>query len=324
VSTHHNGFFQAIFSEPENAVGLLRALVDPAVAAALDWSSLRVEAGSYVSQALRERRSDLLFSVRRLGGARDDRIYLYVLVEHQSAPDAMMPVRFLEYMMGIWADFAKEHGPVLLPLIVPIVVYHGDRPWTARRLTDCLAMTPEQSVPLRAQIPDFELIVDDLSHLDDAKLRRRALTVRAKVALAALRDGRRAADDVLAAWFVEIAQLLVDPTGLRAFELLVRYLASVRDDWDVVERRWAKELGPAAEAVMMTTAERWMKEGEARGRAEGKAEGRAESIFAVLRARRLDVAADVRSRVLACRDVAILDRWLEAAVTAASADDIFV
>jgi predicted transposase YdaD len=79
---------------------------------------------------------------------------------------------------------------------------------------------------------------------------------------------------------------------------------------------------------MMTMAERWKQEGEAKGRAEGKAEGRAqgraESIFAVLAARGIDVSTDERAHVLACQDMATLDRWLARAVTAAATSGLFL
>ena len=62
-------------------------------------------------------------------------------------------------------------------------------------------------------------------------------------------------------------------------------------------------------------------EGEAKGKAEGEAKGKAEAILRVLGARRLPVADAQRARVLACTDLALLDRWLDRAVTAASADE---
>jgi hypothetical protein len=49
-----------------------------------------------------------------------------------------------------------------------------------------------------------------------------------------------------------------------------------------------------------------------------KAEGKAEAILAVLAARGLAVTTDQRSRLLACSDVAKLDRLAGQAVTAAS------
>ncbi len=62
--------------------------------------------------------------------------------------------------------------------------------------------------------------------------------------------------------------------------------------------------------------------GRAEGRAEGEARGKAEAVVAVLRARGLEVSAEAEARLLACRDLALLDRWLRQAATAASADEL--
>ena len=65
-------------------------------------------------------------------------------------------------------------------------------------------------------------------------------------------------------------------------------------------------------------------EGEAKGKAEGeakgKAEGEARAILAVLEARGLKVPARVREVVQSCTDLAQLDAWVRAAVTAPSAE----
>jgi hypothetical protein len=60
----------------------------------------------------------------------------------------------------------------------------------------------------------------------------------------------------------------------------------------------------------------------AQGRAEGEAAGRAHALLAVLVARGLDVPEDVRARITACSDLALLDAWLARAVKASSAADV--
>ncbi len=62
-------------------------------------------------------------------------------------------------------------------------------------------------------------------------------------------------------------------------------------------------------------------EGRAEGIAEGKAEGEAVAVLRVLAARGFQITDTQRERVLGCRDLAVLDRWLDRAVTAASVDD---
>jgi hypothetical protein len=62
-------------------------------------------------------------------------------------------------------------------------------------------------------------------------------------------------------------------------------------------------------------------EGKAEGKAEGRAEKKAEKVLRVLATRGFSVTDAQRDRVLTCRDLATLDRWLERAVTAASVED---
>jgi hypothetical protein len=65
------------------------------------------------------------------------------------------------------------------------------------------------------------------------------------------------------------------------------------------------------------------KEGKAEGKKEGKAEGKKEALSTVLRTRRLELTREQRARVDACRDHAKLDRWLERALLASDAAEIF-
>jgi len=57
--------------------------------------------------------------------------------------------------------------------------------------------------------------------------------------------------------------------------------------------------------------------------ARGKAEGKAEDVLRVLAARNVAVTDEQRDRILACRDLEQLERWLVRAVTATSATDVF-
>jgi hypothetical protein len=64
-------------------------------------------------------------------------------------------------------------------------------------------------------------------------------------------------------------------------------------------------------------------EGEARGEARGKAEGKAEAILAVLRAHGIALSQGERERILACEDTKKLDAWIERAVAATRAAELF-
>ena len=60
----------------------------------------------------------------------------------------------------------------------------------------------------------------------------------------------------------------------------------------------------------------------AEGRVEGRVEGLKESLLRILEARGLPVADAQRERIVACRDAAVLDRWIAGALTAGSVDDV--
>jgi hypothetical protein len=70
---------------------------------------------------------------------------------------------------------------------------------------------------------------------------------------------------------------------------------------------------------------KWFAEGEAEGRLEGKVEGKLEgkieSVLRVLIGRGLALNQAQKDRILACRDLAMLDRWLQQALTATSTDE---
>jgi Arc/MetJ-type ribon-helix-helix transcriptional regulator len=63
---------------------------------------------------------------------------------------------------------------------------------------------------------------------------------------------------------------------------------------------------------------RWVREV-----AEAKAEGKAEAVLQLLEARSVAVGDEVRARILACRDLAQLERWLLRAATVTAVDELF-
>lgn len=63
--------------------------------------------------------------------------------------------------------------------------------------------------------------------------------------------------------------------------------------------------------------------GQAKGEAIGEAKGEAQSLLIVLQTRGLLVPEETRRRILSCADVAVLAKWIERAVSAATVDEIF-
>src|SRR5690606_21311393 len=113
-------------------------MLPSALLAKLDLSTLQLRPGSFVDRSLRQVHSDLLYSVQ----LESHRAYIYVLLEHQSSPDPSMPFRLLEYLVRIWREHVerakRRSGRALpLPVIVPLVLHHGESGWnTARQFHD--------------------------------------------------------------------------------------------------------------------------------------------------------------------------------------------
>ena len=96
-----------------------------------DLSSIRVEPGSYVEDDLKIHFSDIVYRINllQMNGVVDSCIYVYVLVEHQSGAEILMPLRVLRYQIAIIQEHLKNHPQDVssLPLVVPIVFYNGKK-----------------------------------------------------------------------------------------------------------------------------------------------------------------------------------------------------
>ena len=183
-STPHDELFRKTLGIPEHAAGELRAVLPRKLARRIDWSTLRAEPGSFVDSGGPQRHTDLLFSATIDG--RDARIY--VLFEHQSSLDRWMPLRLLVYMGRIWASLADART-ASLPVIIPVVLHNGERPWRGVKRFSSL-MQQDELHAARAFVPDFRFVVDDLAAVSEAALLRRPMSALARVTVWVMRAYR--------------------------------------------------------------------------------------------------------------------------------------
>jgi len=81
LSSPHDRFFKAVFGRTEVAAEFLARYLPPAVAAALDWATLRVGKDSFLDADLAQHPADLLYEVDLPGGGTG---YVHILFEHKS------------------------------------------------------------------------------------------------------------------------------------------------------------------------------------------------------------------------------------------------
>lgn len=58
----HDALFKSVFQQPENAAAELQHVLPAEHVSAIDWSTLKLEPGSFVDEKLADHHSDLLFS----------------------------------------------------------------------------------------------------------------------------------------------------------------------------------------------------------------------------------------------------------------------
>jgi predicted transposase/invertase (TIGR01784 family) len=168
LPTPHNNFFHFALSHLPNARGLIETQLSQAALAEMNLDTLQLQTGSFVDADLREKFSDLLFSVELNNSVADGaskQTLVYFLFEHKSQSDPLTVLQLLSYLVRIWEQRARD-GVQLCP-VVPLVVYHGETGWTAARsLAELVTSTPglaEYQIHFRPPLLD-------LSRLDDHEI----------------------------------------------------------------------------------------------------------------------------------------------------------
>jgi predicted transposase YdaD len=312
----HDALFKRTFAEPEHAEGELRTALPAGLVAQLDFGTLRVVPGELVDAELRGQRTDILYAVERIGGGE---VLVYVLFEHQSAPDPWMGYRLLRYMVRIWEAHLREDGAAKLPLIVPLVLHHGPGGWTAARsLGELLDAEDELMEAARPYVPHFTFVVDDLAAETDATLRRRSMTAMGRLVLACLRHARD--EDLVAAlwdWASVCEEVWAAPSGPEAMKAVMSYIAKVGAGPKDEARAFFASLGSGAEEVYVATIAEQLK---AEGREQGLAQGQRALVLRQLERRFGPLDEESRERVDRAT-VQDLERWAEQLLTAATLDD---
>lgn len=122
TSTPHDAVFKTFMMHPETARDFLDIYLPAPLRALCDLSTLQLESGSFIDEELRDTHSDVLWSMRTPQG----KGYVYALIEHQSSAQKHMTFRLMYYAFSTMHRHLNS-GNKHLPLVVPILFYHGER-----------------------------------------------------------------------------------------------------------------------------------------------------------------------------------------------------
>jgi predicted transposase YdaD len=252
---------------------------------------------------------------------------VYLLFEHQSTPDAWMPLRLLRYQTRIWERHVAENPDDLrLPPIVPLLLHHGPKPWPWEpTFARVLALDGRARAAFGRRLLDFEFLLDDLAAQTDQQILDRASDAIARLTLIALRNSRM--EPRLLEHVLEVMQALASelrgPAVVPALARLARYVLEVGDSPpEVIRSAFAAALPPEIRSSVMSTADMLRAEGRVEGRLEGRLEGRREMLLEQLEIKFGSLDTATRTRVESATHEQVI-AWLRRFAVASTLDEVF-
>ena len=326
----HDALFRLLVSDPRKAGRLLRDYLPPEVVSLLDpeHPPVHVESTAIDGKGSRTQ-ADAIFRAHLRDGSE---AIVYTLLEHKAQADHRTPLQLIRYMLNIWAmemdSGADPDGG--LPLIIPMVFFHGREPWTVPCSIQEMIDAPEGLKHLARSFGRYML--HDLGRIAPRDLSRGVEVRAALLALArAFRENVSDAEaDLLVAGVAEtefgryILTYIIEQVSLPP-ERIEAALRRIGTDTETVEK------------VMGTAAQIWIEQGRTEGKAAGIVEGKAAGITEGKAAGIMEGKADTFLRLARLKfgelssaqtgqvrnaSTEQLDSWLEALLTANDIDGV--
>jgi predicted transposase/invertase (TIGR01784 family) len=336
---------KVLLEDPRNVRDLL-ALANNDLVNLIDFDNLSHVRTTFVARDFRHVEADVVLTapIREDAAARGQkRLWLYVLIEHQSKPDQFMILRLLEYVVQLYKAQRRRMGGrgSLLQPVLPVVFYTGLERWDAiASLAELVALgerfrpvTPHLS-PLFLNLRSFRL--DELAAKGGSfgsvlqLVRDRRVRVREFRGFLeqALRTLERMPVTERARWLDLLSYLL-------ALVYHERHAAEHRPLQEVIEAsvqtdRERQEIRHVSQTIAQMLEAKGRKQGRKEGREAGREEGRKEGELKALRealTRNLrsafpDVPAGTLRTIQQVEDVGQLNAWLDRLRTARKLADV--
>ena len=119
----HDSLFKFYMQDIEFAKAFIVSYFAPDEVLLMNLATLKLEPVEMIGRHLRKSVVDILYSVK----SRDKDYMIYILLEHQSTPDRLMPIRLNEYSMSILRKHYRSSE--IQAMVLPMVVYAGIRPY---------------------------------------------------------------------------------------------------------------------------------------------------------------------------------------------------
>ncbi|MDU9049366.1 MAG: Rpn family recombination-promoting nuclease/putative transposase [Candidatus Electrothrix sp. Rat3] len=315
----HDSVVRQTLGRPEVAIGYFRHNLPKDLLDQLDLATLERVQDSFVDPELHPSASDLLFTVDYLAKAdtkgEQERLLLYLLIEHKSYPDRLTLFQLLRYMVRIWERHCMENRKnTMLPTVYPMILYHGGRPWPYPLNFQSLFSVQDQTV-LR-HLPEFSPVLHDVARSDDQEITGETA---ARTLLLVLKyifrpDLAERLPDLL----VQAQTLLTDENGREIMFTLLYYLTEGTGKVDETTLTAALDRAVPGGDTMKSFLKKYFDQ----GRQEGRQEGEVRLLLRLLRKRFGDLPGWAEERLRRASS-AMLENWSERILTASTLDEVF-
>ena len=268
--------YKLLFSHAQMVEELLRDFVREDWVKLIDFSTLKKYNNSFVSDDLKERFDDVIWTV--LWGKQQ--LYIYILIEFQSGIDYFMSVRMMTYLGLLYQDLIMSETVKTgqkLPPVLPIVLYNGTKRWENAPLDikDTIEKSPRG---LDRYLPQLRYLLIDEGYYDNHELESLKSLVSALFQL----ERQQTPEDVC-----RIITALIDwlkspeqQSLRRAFTVwLGRVLLPSRYPGESIpEFHDLQEVHAMLSETVKSWPAQWMAKGIEKGREEGIEKGREETL----------------------------------------------
>jgi len=265
----HDKVIKNILARHETAVSFLQSFLPERITRYLDLDSLSFEQTSHIPDHLREYFSDILMRMplRDL----EQEAEIYVLLEHKSFLDDMIPIQLLRYMVETWSAYReKSKRPFRkLPLLLPIVISHGEYKWRYKTKLSSIVDVPDEA--FRAYLPDFEYNLFDVN-VEDVRGYAFHSALKSLFAIWQISPKREFLDklkDALMLLFQDLDEKQLD----RFLKILAHYLSQARPSEELSDIMEVIRSLPAGGETMETIADMLEKRGYEKGITLGEQRG---------------------------------------------------
>ena len=157
VNHQHDKIFRTVLDRKSDAI----VLINKALNTQLEVQDIEKYNSSFINKVFQNREADIVYKIK-------DRS-IFILIEHQTKVDYLMPYRILEYEVAIMQsaiDLDKiKNKESKIPLVISIVLYTGNKKWNAKKY---LEENQEKIEEIENGLGNYNLI--DINELTEKEL----------------------------------------------------------------------------------------------------------------------------------------------------------